>query len=458
MAQRPRVVGIIAGAGSLPREIAAHVTARGGRVHIVSIAGEGDDTDLELFPLSRVGWAQIGRLLGALRNAAVTDLVIVGAVRRPDVASLRPDFGAVTNLPAVLRILRTGGDDSILSRIVRFFESKGFHVVSPVDVMPSLRVEQGPLGTARATAADMDDIARGFAVVRALGRFDIGQAVVVADGRIEAIEGAENTDAMLARLTNQRQAGAGAAELSLAHVSEDDVTDRLAVSHAAHGTGRHGVLVKRPKPRQELRVDLPAIGPQTVTRAVAAGLKGVAVLAGGAIALERDQLTRAADAAGMFVEGVADQGADAAAVDKVALKSLGRHKPSAQQSADAAKATAALAALRPYARSEGAVIDRGHILAIECGEGLAALIARAGGLRQWGRKARGRASAVVAAVPGEPKRLAQVLATASDNRIAGVAIVGLSADEIAPYTAEADRRGLFLLAVSADRTSGGSMP
>ena len=135
----------------------------------------------------------------------------------------------------------------------------------------------------------MVDIARGFDVVRALGPFDVGQAVVVTQGRLEAIEGAENTDAMLARLALQRRLPEG-------------------------GVGpRRGVLVKRPKPRQEMRVDMPAIGPGTVTRALEAGLRGVAVLAKGAIALGREELARSADAGGLFIEGAVDRGVAIAA-------------------------------------------------------------------------------------------------------------------------------------------------
>ncbi len=125
--------------------------------------------------------------------------------------------------------------------------------------------------------------------MRALGPFDVGQAVVVTAGRIEAIEGAENTDAMLARLALQRRLPEG-------------------------GVGpRRGVLVKRPKPRQEMRVDMPAIGPGTVVRALEAGLHGVAVLARGAIALERAELVRSADEGGIFVQGVVDRGVAIAA-------------------------------------------------------------------------------------------------------------------------------------------------
>ena len=419
------VVGILAGGGSLPREIAEHVQASGGTVHIVSIIGEGD-RELGDFPLTKVGWAQVGGMVRALRNAGVTKMVIVGAVRRPDLNAIKPDLGFLLNLPAIGRIIATTGDDSVLSGVVRFFESKGFKVVSPVEVMPSLLVDEGPLGAHAPEATDMLDIARGFDVVRALGPFDVGQAVVVAGGEIEAIEGAENTDAMLARLVLQRKLPEGGVG------------------------GRRGVLVKRPKPRQEMRVDMPAIGARTVTRALEAGLRGVAVLAKGAIALERAELRRSADAGGVFAYGGVDRGATIAAAPAGAFAApfvtVGSLAARPQQLADAARGAALLAALKPFRSSGGTVIDRGHVLSIECGEGIAALIARSGNLRQWGRRRWSRRSAV-AVVSGEAAPdLASVVAAAAAAQFAGIAVLGRSPDDLAHGIEAADRHGLFLIA------------
>ena len=431
MSPAPRVVGILAGAGSLPREIAEHVRAGGGAVHIVSIVSEGD-RDLSDFPLTRVGWAQIGGMLRALRNAGVTDLVIVGAVRRPDPSSLTPDLGVLLNLPAIFRILRSAGDDNLLSRIVRFFESKGFKVVSPVAVMPSLAVREGPVGALRANTGDMRDIALGFEVVRALGPFDIGQAVVVTDGRIEVIEGAENTDAMLVRLIERRASGT-------------TVVSGKGESLAQ----RRGVLVKRPKPRQEMRVDLPTIGPDTVTRAVEVQLRGIAVLADGAIALERGEMVRRADNDGIFIEGVADGvgGAGAPnALPAVPFAEIGKRSAEARQRADAQKGAAVLAALRPFYGSAGAVVDRGHVLAVECGEGALALIARASRLRQWGRRARRHRSAVAVIAPSSTDAIGGIIEAAAAANLAGIALLGVTAESVETHAKDAARHGLFLLA------------
>lgn len=424
MAEPPRVVGIVAGGGSLPREIAEQVRAAGGAVHIVAIQGEGD-RDLSDFPLTNVGWAEIGGMLRALRRAGATELVIVGSVRRPDLKAIKPDLGFFLNLPAITRVIATTGDDGVLSGVVRFFENKGFKVVSPIDLAPALLVGEGPLGAVRADAHDMADIARGFDLVRALGPFDVGQAVVVADGRIEVIEGAENTDAMLDRLSLQR--------------------------HQAGGGGqRRGVLVKRPKPRQEMRVDMPAIGPGTVARALKTGLRGIAVLARGAIALERAELIRSADAGGLFVKGAVDRGLAVASVPReMEFVRLGKVAPSAGQRADAVRGAKLLDAVKPFRASAGTVVDRGHVLAVECGEGVAALIARAGNLRQWGRRGSRHRSAMAVVSEAAAADLESVIAAAAAAHLAGVAVLGQPAGGAAHGVGAANRYGLFLLAPAA---------
>jgi UDP-2,3-diacylglucosamine hydrolase len=423
-ATAPRVVCILAGGGSLPREVAEQVAARGESVHIVALAGEAD-ANFAPFPTTVVGWAQIGAMVRALRNAGCQELVIVGSVRRPDLGALRPDLGFWRNLPAILRIIAAGGDDSVLTRVIRFFEGQGFHVVAPGAAAPELLVGEGPLGTVTASPDAAADVALGFDVVRALGPFDVGQAVIVARGRVVAVEGADGTDAMLARVG----AGRRAAE--------------------AAGEARSGVLVKRPKPGQELRIDLPAIGPATVRRAADAGLAGIAVLAQGAHAADRQALCKLADTSGLFVQGFRDGKAAQPAVARGGWRtqSLGRRGPSARQIADATKGAEVLAALAPFAGGTGAVVDRGHVLAVESGEGAAVLLARAGGLRQWGKRRFSRRSGV--GVLGEEADLAHMVVAASAAGLAGLAVVGHPPPARVRAAAEvADRLGLFLVVLA----------
>jgi len=272
-------LGIIAGRGPLPCVLAESAAARGLPLHIVAIRGEARE-EIERFPHTWIKWGEIGKMFAALDKNGCGDLVIIGGVNRPDLANVRFDLGAIKTLPFLLS-LGKGGDDHVLSRIVRFFEDKGYRVHGAGDVAPELLAGEGRLGDRAPSAEDRADIATAFQVVSALGRFDVGQAAVVVKGHVLAVEAAEGTDAMLVRCAELRELGR---------------------------TGRRtraGVLVKAPKPGQEERVDLPTIGPETVGKAAAAGLAGIAVAAGQVLMAERAATIEAANQHGLFLVGEA---------------------------------------------------------------------------------------------------------------------------------------------------------
>jgi UDP-2,3-diacylglucosamine hydrolase len=272
-------LGIIAGRGPLPCAVAAVASARGIRLHIVGIRGEARD-EIERFPHTWVKWGEIGKMFRALDNNGCADIVIIGGVNRPDFSNVGLDLGAIKTLPFILS-LGKGGDDHILSRVVRFFEQKGYRVHGAGDIAPQLLAGEGVLGRKTPSAQDNADIDLALRVVGALGRLDVGQAAVVAKGYVLAVEAAEGTDAMLARCAELRASG------------------------KAGRRSRAGVLVKVPKPGQEERIDLPTIGPETVAKAASAGLAGVAIAAGRVLMAERDATIAAADEHGLFLLGVA---------------------------------------------------------------------------------------------------------------------------------------------------------
>jgi hypothetical protein len=201
----------------------------------------------------------------------VRQLVLTGRARRPSVAALRPD-------PVGVRVVaRIGagfllGDDGLLRAVARVLEEEGFEVVSPQSVLAGLLPPSGLLGRAAPPdEATRADIRRGIAVCRALGGADVGQAVVVQQGLVLGVEAIEGTDALLARCGTLRREGRG------------------------------GVLVKLAKPGQDRRLDLPAVGPDTVRNAAGAGLAGIAFEAGATVLLDRERTVAAADAAGLFL-------------------------------------------------------------------------------------------------------------------------------------------------------------
>jgi len=269
-------LAIIAGGGTLPSALADAAVAQGRAVHVIGIRGEAD-AKISRFPHTWLKWGEVGKLFATLDDQGCRDLVIIGSVSRPDLANVRFDFGAIKNLPFLLG-LGVGGDDQVLSSVVRFLEGKGYRVYGAGEVAPELLAAEGTLGAKAPSPEDRADIEAGFRVVSALGRLDVGQAAVVVKGRVLAVEAAEGTNAMLARCDEMRK-GAG------------------------RRRGLAGVLVKAPKPGQEERVDLPTIGPETVEMAARAGLAGIAVAAGRVLIADRDATIAAAGQHGLFLIG-----------------------------------------------------------------------------------------------------------------------------------------------------------
>ncbi|MDA1098706.1 MAG: UDP-2,3-diacylglucosamine diphosphatase LpxI [Proteobacteria bacterium] len=275
----PPKLGILAGRGELPRSIVEACQGSGREIFVIAFNGDTDPATVAGgVAHAWVDLPAVGRTIRLLKEAEVRDLVLIGPVGRPDFSALRPDWHGAKLLPKIIRAARQG-DDALMKVIVNDLEQQGFSVLAAEAVLSDLGAPRGSMGSHEPDASDRADIKRGMEVVGLLGRLDIGQAVVVRDGYVLAVEAAEGTDAMLQRCGQFRAAGPA--------------------------RGRAGVLVKRPKPNQERRVDLPTIGVATVRAAAAAGLKGIAVEAGGALVANRQAVADAADAAGIFVCGVA---------------------------------------------------------------------------------------------------------------------------------------------------------
>lgn len=273
-------LGIIAGGGLLPVAIADDRAASGRPVFVMGLAGWAEADDYAAHAFDTAGVGEIGRLIKRFKEEGCTALTFAGIVRRPDFKSLRVDWRGAKLLPAALSAARKG-DDALLRVIVDAFHAEGFTVLGAEDAAAGLRAGEGPLGAITPDERASTDIAKGFAVARALGVHDVGQGCVVCDGLVLAVEAQEGTDAMLARIPNLSETIRG-----------------------APGASR-GVLVKAPKPIQDRRIDLPTVGVATVEGAAAVGLAGIAVEAGGALIVDRAGVAATADRLGLFVCGVA---------------------------------------------------------------------------------------------------------------------------------------------------------
>lgn len=265
-------LGIIAGGGGLPRRLIESCRAAGRDIFVLAVAGAAEPSTLCDVPHAwcRLGAAATG--LALLRENDVTELVLAGAVRRPSLAALRPDWRATKLLARIgYRML---GDDGLLSAVVKELEEEGFRVIAPDQLLDWALAPEGPLGSVCPDADAYTDIERGVDVARTLGVLDIGQAVIVQQGLVLGVEAIEGTDELLLRCAKLRRDGPG------------------------------GVLVKVEKPGQERRADRPTIGPRTVALAAESGLRGIAVEAYSTIVLDRDEVVSAADRAGLFVVGI----------------------------------------------------------------------------------------------------------------------------------------------------------
>src|SRR5580692_8831412 len=272
-------VGLIAAGGVMPFAVADSLIARGIKPVLFALRGSCDPVKVARFRYHWISIGQISRLTKLLRSENCRDLVFIGTLVRPALSEIRLDWGTLRVLGRVLASFR-GGDDHLLSGIGGILEQEGFRMVGIRDVAPDLLMPEGCLTRTAPDANAAADIARGREVLLALSPYDVGQAVIVIDGHVVAVEDIEGTDGLLARVARLRSEGRIKAK------------------------SPRGVLVKAPKRGQDLRFDLPTVGARTVEGAKAASLAGIAIVAGNTIVVEPQTMIETADAAGLFITGL----------------------------------------------------------------------------------------------------------------------------------------------------------
>ena len=272
-------LAIICGGGSLPRVVAEAVDRAGRRCVLFPIRGWVEPATVAAFPHHWIDLGKYGRFRRLMQTEGCRDIVFIGTVLRPSLAQIRLDCETIKTLPAIFRAFR-GGDNHLLSTLGRILDGHGYRLIGAHEIAPDILVPEGPLGRLAPSPRDEADIALALALLRATSPFDVGQAAVIADRHVLAVEAAEGTDRMLERVAELRRQG------------------RI---QTKPGTG---VLVKAAKIGQDHRFDLPTIGPKTVEGVGRAGLAGIAVVAGATIMAEPQEIVRRADAAGVFAIGV----------------------------------------------------------------------------------------------------------------------------------------------------------
>jgi len=272
------ILGIIAAGGDLPIAIASGAHDEGRPVFMLALEGLASAAEIERFPHAWVSLGELGRAISLLKDAGCSVVTFAGKIGRPEFAKLKLDSAGILALPRIAAAAARG-DDALLRAILSIFEKEGMRVIGSGDAAHDLLAPIGPMGRLQPNESETADILKAIRVIKALGTLDIGQAAVTCGGLVLAVEAAEGTDAMLARVAG--------------------------LPTALRGTekNRKGVLAKAAKPHQERRIDLPVIGIRTVELAADAGLAGIAVEGGATLILNRARVVEIADRYGLFLFG-----------------------------------------------------------------------------------------------------------------------------------------------------------
>lgn len=272
-------IAILAGSGQLPIQLVQHLERTGQDYRVLAFRGFAAP-ELRKRAQATVDLLDLKTITGTLESWHPKAVTLAGAVRRPGFSALLGAYSLLRNRQEVMEIIARG-DDQVLRGAVRLLEERGHRVVGAHELAPSLVAPPTLQGKIVPNEDDREAVAVGLDLLNSLSAFDIGQAAIVARRQVLAIEGPEGTDRMLRRVRGMRQSWLG-------------------LRRSKEG----GVLIKAAKRGQDLRVDMPTIGPRTVTEAARAGLSGIAVGQGSTLVLDQEETLRMADRLGLFLISV----------------------------------------------------------------------------------------------------------------------------------------------------------
>lgn len=272
-------IAIIAGGGRLPIQLVEHLERTGQDYRVLAFRGFAAP-ELRRKAHANVDLLDLKTILSTLDGWKPRAVSLVGAVRRPGFSALLGAYSALRNMQEVKEVI-TRGDDQVLRGAVMLIEERGHRVIGAHELAPDLVASRDLRGSLEPNEDDRQAIAVGLDLLASLSAFDIGQGAVIARNHVLAIEGPEGTDRMLVRVAGFRQSWFG-------------------LRRRKEG----GVLIKAAKRGQDLRVDMPTIGPRTIAEAAKAGLSGIAIGAGSTFVLEQEETLRTANRLGLFLIAV----------------------------------------------------------------------------------------------------------------------------------------------------------
>ena len=272
MMKNGQILGLIAGSGMMPVEIIKHCNKNNIPIFVIGLESFATEDQLAEAPHTFAKIGEVGKMMKALRAHNVRDIVLAGGIKRPSFKELIPDWEGVKIVAKLA--MKKMSDDNLFRAVINEIEARGFKILGIEEVVPDMLFQEGVYGKVKPSKEDMDDIERGWTVAKAIGAVDVGQAVVVQEGLVLAMEAIEGTDMVLSRAASLRK------------------------------EGKKPIMVKVLKPGQDMRVDLPAIGLQTMDLFIKYGIGGIAVEAGGILLIEKDAVIKKADENGIFIIGL----------------------------------------------------------------------------------------------------------------------------------------------------------
>lgn len=265
-------IALLAGKGNLPRTL-LHVFQKQKRPFVIlAFKGQTETNLVKNLPHIWLHFGEAGKALRYFKENHIQEIVMAGAISRPTMSEIRPDWEGVKWLAKIGS--KALGDDNLLKLIIGMIEEKGYKILGPDDILADLLAPTGILTSIEPDEQAWRDIGRGVEILVALSPVDVGQAVVIQEGLILGIEAIEGTDALIER------------------------------AGALHRPGLGGVLIKTAKHHQENRADLPTIGLETIHKVLTAGLRGIAIEAGRTLFLNREESLKFAQEKGLFIVGL----------------------------------------------------------------------------------------------------------------------------------------------------------
>ncbi|MDD4556785.1 MAG: UDP-2,3-diacylglucosamine diphosphatase LpxI [Alphaproteobacteria bacterium] len=273
MSDKSRKLGIIAGGSTIPKRLIDECVAQGRDFFVLCIEGNADETYFtDAIPHKWIRIGQSGTGFKLFKDEKVQDVVMIGTIKRPTLSDLIPDLRTTMFFTKIAA--KSLGDDGILRALANDIEHEGMKIKGVHEVMPEILAREGIMTKTKPDKQALQDIKRGVEVCLELGRLDVGQAVIVQQGLILAVEGIEGTDKLIERTKDYQR------------------------------KGEKPILVKLRKPNQDMRLDLPTIGLRTIEKAIESGLRGVAVHAGNALMVDEKEAIELANKHNIFIIGI----------------------------------------------------------------------------------------------------------------------------------------------------------